>query len=300
MLERHALATALAQENVDFEIVIVDDGSAKPPPAGVAAFSDSRVRVIRRPHGGQARARNLGIAEARGEWVAFLDDDDLWAPQKLRTQLDSVSGGEVLAYTSVVFVDAHGRILQVVAAPDGETLDDELLARNVIITPSTVMARTDVLRRLSGFDERLSELMDWDLWIRLAQAGPGAASDEPLVGYLIHADNRRAAAGRDVDILGEYAYVVGKHQEAREARGVRLRGETFHMWVATGHLRSGRRLAAAHVYLKSAVEDRSLRNLVRAGAALFGERASLARLRRAAAPPECPAWLEPIRHDLAV
>jgi glycosyltransferase involved in cell wall biosynthesis len=77
----HALRSALAQEDVSLEVVVIDDGSTTPPPG----ISDRRVRVLRNPVSrGVAEARNRGVADARAPWVAFLDDDDVWSPRKLR------------------------------------------------------------------------------------------------------------------------------------------------------------------------------------------------------------------------
>src|SRR2546421_12955356 len=82
------LCGALAQEGVTLEVIVVDDGSVDQTPRRLAEVIDERVRVIRHPSSrGVAAARNSAIAAARGEWLAFLDDDDLWAPHKLRIQL---------------------------------------------------------------------------------------------------------------------------------------------------------------------------------------------------------------------
>src|ERR671931_448444 len=100
LLSTAALPASLGQEGVDLEVVVVDDGSTDATAEGLARIEDPRLRVVRhdRPHG-VAQARNAGIAAARGEWVALLDDDDLWAPWKLRAQLDAaVAERAVFAY----------------------------------------------------------------------------------------------------------------------------------------------------------------------------------------------------------
>jgi glycosyltransferase involved in cell wall biosynthesis len=89
MLSTHALPSALAQEDVDLEIVVVDDASGDGTAARVAELGDPRVRVVRNETNRRLPAsRNVGAEEARGTWLAFLDDDDLWSPRKLRAQLD--------------------------------------------------------------------------------------------------------------------------------------------------------------------------------------------------------------------
>ena len=101
------LAAALAQDGVALEVVVVDDGSEDGTAAELARVGDERLRVVRHEQPrGVAVARNAGIAAASGEWIAFLDDDDLWSPRKLRNQLDaSAAAGAEFAYSAVVAVD---------------------------------------------------------------------------------------------------------------------------------------------------------------------------------------------------
>ena len=113
MLSCAALATSLAQQDVELEVVIVDDGSTDETPVQLAGAIDPRVRVVRRDRsGGMAVARNAGIEVAGGEWIAFLDDDDLWAPRKLRAQIDAARAVDAgFAYAGVIAVDEQGRAL---------------------------------------------------------------------------------------------------------------------------------------------------------------------------------------------
>src|SRR5439155_20114090 len=93
LLAAHALPSALCQEEVELEVIVVDDGSTDGTPSRLELLADSRLHV--RPlekSRGVAAARNAGIEEARGEWIAFLDDDDLWSPRKLRTHVDALGG----------------------------------------------------------------------------------------------------------------------------------------------------------------------------------------------------------------
>jgi glycosyltransferase involved in cell wall biosynthesis len=108
-----ALHSALRQRGVDFEVLVIDEGSTDDTPAVLAAVVDTRLRVIRHdtPQG-VSSARNHGGAEARGEWLAFLDDDDLWAPDKLTRQLEAARDARRdWAYTGSVNIGEHGRML---------------------------------------------------------------------------------------------------------------------------------------------------------------------------------------------
>ena len=179
LLSTAALPSALEQEDVELEVIVVDDGSSDETPTVSPRSPTLGSSCIRHePPGGVAVARNAGISGARGRWVSFLDDDDLWAPRKLRAQLDSAEAASaVFAYAAGGGLDAARRFLFAVAPPEPATVTAQLLRWNVIWCGcSNVLATTDVVTELGGFDERLVQLADWDLWIRLALAGRAAAT----------------------------------------------------------------------------------------------------------------------------
>ena len=283
LLSRHALASALGQEDVEIEVVVIDDGSDDGSAERLAELDDPRVRVVRRPaQGGQARALNAGIDTARGTWLSFLDDDDVWSPRKLRAQLDAAdAAGASFVYGSMVAIDAEGRVLEALPTADPASVRELLRRQNALRCPSSVMARAELIRRIGGFDERLNELTDWDFFIRLADAGRPAACPELVVGYVVHSQNRRLR--EDSDVETEFRHLAAKHASLERAG--------FSRWVAMGHLRAGRRLRAARIYVRSAFSDRNPGNLLRAAAALLGEPVFRLRRRLVAEKPE-PAWLE--------
>jgi len=124
---------------------------------------DPRVRTVRHETSrGVARARNAGIAAAESPWLAFLDDDDLWAPEKLAAQLEAAQAADAtFAYAGGGGLDASHRFLFGVEPPDPKTVRDALLRWNVIWCGcSNVIARTEVVRVLGGFDEKLFQLAD--------------------------------------------------------------------------------------------------------------------------------------------
>lgn len=253
LLSKAALPAALDQEDVDHEVIVIDDGSDDETPERLAKIADPRLRVLRNHSArGVAVARNTGIGAARGRWVSFLDDDDVWSPRKLRAQLDAAAAADaVFAYAGGAGLDATRRFLFAVAPPDPTTVLRELLQWNVIWCGcSNVMAKTRLTRELGGFDERLFQLADWDLWIRLALAGPAAAAPETLVGYVMHGESMLLTDRRDV--FPEMDYLAEKHQPASEAYGVEFDQALFARWVARGHRRAGRRREAARTYLRSA------------------------------------------------
>ncbi len=274
LLSAAALPSALEQRGVRHEVIVVDDGSTDETPERLASIDDPRLVVVRHDVSrGVARARNAGIEAARGRWVSFLDDDDLWAPEKLAAQLRAAQAVDAtFAYAGGGGLDASHRFLFGVAPPDPETVRDALLRWNVIWCGcSNVVARADVVQALGGFDENLFQLADWDLWIRLALAGRAAAAPHILVGYVMHEESMLLTDRRDV--FPEIEYLAEKHRAAHEAYGIELDRALFSRWVARGHRRAGRRMRAVRTYATGAVRHRDAGALVRAAGAFLPERA---------------------------
>jgi glycosyltransferase involved in cell wall biosynthesis len=268
------LRGALGQEGVDHEVVVVDDGSRDGTADVLAAIGDPRLRVVRhRQAEGVSRARNDGIAAAAAPWVAFLDDDDLWAPTKLRAQLDAAGrSGAGWVWSGMLSVDAALNPLLVYRSPQGAGIARRLMTTCEVPAPSTVMARTDLVRRLGGFDESLASTADWDLWIRLARSEAGVGVDEVLVAYVEHGDNMLAGAADPRLARPEFDRLARKHADAADAAGVEFGHLWWNRWVASRHRRSGRRVLAARTYLADAVEHRRPGSLARAAVTLAGDR----------------------------
>lgn len=251
------LACALGQEGVEHEVIVVDDASTDDTAERLAELHDPRLRIIRHAASRHVAAtRNTGVWAARGAWVAFLDDDDLWAPHKLRLQLATASAqGAVMAYAAGVVVDPDRSLLATWAAPPPDGLLPMLLRGNWLpVGASNVIARTDVVKRLGGFDERLRHFADLDMWIRLADAGSAAACPEPLVAYVVHERNMLLADSRHVP--GEFRLLTRKQRARARQYGVtpdRIFPDEMgvYRWVGWAHARAGRRLRASLWYLRA-------------------------------------------------
>lgn len=243
LLSTGALASALAQEGVRHEVIVVDDGSSDETAPRLREMDDARLRVVHHERAlGVAAARNAGVAAARAEWVAFLDDDDLWAPVKLRSQLDAVvSANASFVYSDIVVLDErHGTTYELMA-PGPDDLATRLLARYVIPGgPSNVVALTELVRRLGGFDERLFMMADWDFWLRLAQAGKGARCPGALVATRAHTSNMPMRSPWR-ELMRDLDYFVAKHR----SHGLSVDKADFGRWLALQRYRSGRRLEPA-------------------------------------------------------
>lgn len=282
------IRSALAQEDVELELVVVDDGSTDETPRRLADLREPRLRVLRNDKSlGVARARNRGIASATGEWVAFLDHDDLWSPRKLRAQLDAAAAsGAVWAYGGGVLVDEDGAVLSVQVPPPAGEVEHELLRLNAIpCGGSNVVARTEVVRELGGFDEALGNSEDWDMWLALSGAGGAAAVPEPLVAFLVHPAGRQLRSR--VDVWPDVEYLALKYRH----RGFRPDGVQISRYLAGVHRRAGDWRGAFGAYLHGARRYRSAGNLLRAGALLLGEPGRrVAGARRSVEFPP-PQWL---------
>jgi teichuronic acid biosynthesis glycosyltransferase TuaG len=190
------LASLQAQTLRDVEILVVDDCS-RDGTAGLVeacAAADPRVRYLRMPHnsGGPAGPRNMGVAQARSEWVAFCDADDLWHPDKLRLQFDEIRDGTLgLICTDIEpFVD--GIRPRAVQSPIPAVLKRQslsllqMLLKNRVAT-SSVLCKRDLVRDLGGFNpERgMVAVEDYDLWLRMMTRASVQVMriEYPLVAY---------------------------------------------------------------------------------------------------------------------
>jgi glycosyltransferase involved in cell wall biosynthesis len=288
-----ALPRALAQVGVDHEVIVVDDGSSDQTAARLSEIDDHRL-VIRRHDRplGVARARNTGIEAARGTWVAFLDDDDLWAPHKLRTQLDVARASDAsFVYGAVVVVDEDGAVAYEVPAPPPEDLPSLLAVRSSIPGGcSNVVVDAALLRRIGAFDERLSGPEDWDLWLRLARTGCAAAScPDVLVACTAHEDNTYVRTPWR-EISRTMAYFAAKHR----AFGLEFDFARFARWVALERRNRGKRLGPASLLLWISLRYRRPRYGLQGLRVLLG--------RRGAPPPSTarePEWLRQHRQTRA-
>lgn len=183
-----ALWSVFAQTHRPTEIIVVDDGSHDGTVEMLRSMRSPIPLVVlahERNRGGSA-ARNTGIAAARGDWIAFLDSDDVWCLEKLERQLDALlRAGPMygVAYCGIRRVDGSGRIIGVGRPTASGNLFEALLGRNIVGSTSTVIVRRDLLEQVGGFDESLRSCQDWELWLRLAKVTRFAVVRDPLVDY---------------------------------------------------------------------------------------------------------------------
>jgi glycosyltransferase involved in cell wall biosynthesis len=266
------LRSVLTQRDVDLTVTVVDDGSADPSAVSsvIEKLRDARLRLVRvdTPHGVSA-ARNAGITSTSSEWIAFCDDDDVWARQKLNAQLTAArSGSAGWAYTGDVTIDSELRVLYGAPPLPPEQLVEALGRYNPVPAGSSnVLVRRSVLSDVGLFDPTLRSVPDWDLWVRLARHGLPAFVPDPLVGCRVHdhtiTRNRRL-------MLAEVAIVAARHHLPVDlARHFR--------WAAWNSMLEGRRLEAVGHYAH-AIRHGDLASIGRAAIALMHPRIAHRRL----------------------
>ena len=207
------LQSALRQSVREIEVIVVDDGSSDRTPEIVAAIAlaDARVRLIRQANGGVSAARNAGIAEARARIVAFLDADDLWAPDHLATHIRRIEYNVRLglSFSPARFIDAHGRVTGC-SRPKLEGITPaDLLRGNPTTTCSTVVVRREVFKEVGMFRTHMRHNEDQEWLFRVALSGWVMAGDAtPRVDYRTNPDGLAAdldAMFRGFEIMLEEA-----------------------------------------------------------------------------------------------
>lgn len=258
------LHTVLAQDLGAIEVVVVDDASSDATSTWLAGLGDDRVRTLRHATSvGVSGARNAGVAVARAPWVAFVDDDDLWAPDKLSAQLAAAEAeGASWAFTGAMTVMSGPRLLA--RAPgDAEAVRWLPWHNTVPGGGSSVLVRREALAAVGGFDPSASIVADWDMWIRLRAVGPPAVVVEPLVAYRLHATNMSADLPR---MLAGIQAIEARYRHLRD--GEPLDWPRLYRWLGANALLAGEHLEAYRLARRAAraghpgARWRALRSLV--------------------------------------
>lgn len=168
---RETIASVLNQTFTDFELIIINDGSADKTPEILENISDARIKIFSFPNAGLSTSRNRGIDRASGKYIAFIDADDLWKPDKLEAQYQALEANieAAVAYSWTDYIDETGQFLR--RGPHcnfSGNVYSKLLLADFIGSGSNPMIRTQVFSEVGKFNESLRYVEDWEMWLRLA------------------------------------------------------------------------------------------------------------------------------------
>lgn len=227
-----ALKSVISQTYGNLEIIVVDDSPDDYPgrtavASMVKGYGSVGVRYI--PHKtckGACEARNTGLTAATGTYIAFLDDDDEWLPQKIEKQIEKfVSSDIALVYCgSLTKNDMNGTIVTANTRFLSGSVYEELIKNNFIGSTSFPLLRTEAARSVGGFDPLMQSAQDMDLWLRLAKKYNIAYVEEALVVYHVHDGEQ---------ITKNYAKKVSGLERLNEKNADYLRADKEAFWIRT-------------------------------------------------------------------
>lgn len=227
------IASVRAQTFEDFEIIVVDDGSSDAGPALVEAIDEPRLRLIRQENRGLSGARNTGVRHSRGEYVAFLDADDLWNPTKLQRHVQQLDADRRIgvSFSASAFMDDDGNDMGIVQRPHGATFDsDTIFRRNPVGNGSAPVIRRETLDavafldpergRMCWFDESFRQSEDIECWTRIAATTDWrfAYVDAPLVRYRVNQQGLSADVTTQLATWRRFRKKVAAYAPALETR----------------------------------------------------------------------------------
>lgn len=233
---RQAIASVLAQTYRELELIVVDNHSTDGTEERIRLFDDGRIRYFQFSNNGViAASRNFGAAQARGEFVAFLDSDDVWVRDKVTKQMAMLADSKIALIATAAWLlnenEVRGRTF-VGMSPRGfrDYTYEDLIQNNAVHTSSALVRRAAFIE-VAGFDESRSLICveDYDLWLRIARAGTVRVLGEPLIYYRMHRDagrNRVEEAERALRVIEKHVR-LGYLLDGRvrdNARGAIYRG----------------------------------------------------------------------------
>ncbi|MBU0967494.1 MAG: glycosyltransferase family 2 protein [Proteobacteria bacterium] len=230
-----AMESIRAQTYPPVEIIVIDDGSTDDTPNLIKKLGDDII-YIRQSNGGPAKARNKGINAATGEFIAFLDADDVWLPSKLKKQIDYLvthrETGLVYSLTSN-FIDGQKAVMEDFPqnARSGRIFDE--LLSDTIITLSSVVVRTEIARIVGGFDESLLTAEDTNFYLKIAYAHHIGVVPETLLLRRMHTSNLSFRVDVPIGTLDNLDRIAERYPEVHPTRylpmrnAYKIRGETL-------------------------------------------------------------------------
>ncbi len=250
----YAIYSVLNQTFQDFELIVIDDGSVDKTKKVVEEFQkkDNRISYFYQKNKGSSSARNLGIKKSKGEYIAFLDSDDRWLPEKLEKQLTLFEKAkENIGIVSCSAIDySNERELKEHSFDKlkKEEYFPKILDKCFIHSPSSVVIKKKVIKDVGYFDEKLETCQDWEMWIRILEKYELDFVFSPLFKYYVHSFNisKKRTKKRDLEIL---KYVLNKHKEKYD-RNPLIKSKALRK-IANCYISVGDRLEAIKYFIRS-------------------------------------------------
>jgi glycosyltransferase involved in cell wall biosynthesis len=236
-------------------MVVIDDASQDNTAEIIQAFNDKRIRYIRHDtNKREAGARNSGVQNSQGEYIAFLDDDDEWLPEKLQKQVDLLDNSPPVVgavYTGFLKIDRlTGEMLDQIVPTKRGNIFQEMFIQNWVGTPSTLLLRKECFETVGLFDENIVFGTDRDMWLRISKVFLFEYIREPLVKYSVH--ENKLSNDHELMIMGMESF--NRKYQAFFARDRKNFSDRFHrlgvFYCLIGETNKGRKalLQAIRLY----------------------------------------------------
>lgn len=207
-----AILSVLNQTFTDFEFIIINDGSTDNSLKIAQSFSqqDRRIKLFDRKHSGLANALNFALAKCNGKYIAHIDADDVWLPEKLDLQINFLNNHPDISIigSSIIFINKEGREIRKVGFNKQEFYDNQRIRKEIVkrnlFCHSSVVFRKYVLESSGNYDPNFEVSLDYDLWSRILSNAKGVILKMPLVKYRTH-NNMLSTTHRKLLIRESYA-----------------------------------------------------------------------------------------------
>jgi glycosyltransferase involved in cell wall biosynthesis len=230
--------SVLNQTYKDFELIVVDDGSTDDTKKKLEKYG-SKIKLIEQPNSERAVARNNGVKNSTGEYIAFLDSDDIWIEDKLEKQVKVLDENNdyILVYGQCHRIDDNSNKIKIakrqLEGHSGEIFE-KLLMRNLVVSPTPVIRR-EYFEKTDGFQTRYIPYEDWEFWVRFSLLGKFYYIDEPLSYYRIHpGQSVQTAAAKKIDevttLLLEDSYKLKDTPKTLKRKSLGIANLRFSYW----------------------------------------------------------------------
>jgi len=260
---KETIDSVLKQTYQDFEIIIVDDASTDSSPEIIRSFIKKypdKIKLFwhKKNKGCPAATKNTGIKHAKGDFIAFLDQDDVWLPRKLEKQINILKSNDRLIanFTNgYIFDDPKNKAIAkrwayITPFPDFYVVRKRLLKENFILSSSSALVRAKILKKAGGFDEKMKLADDYDLWFRLTFYGKFSFIQEPLFNWRFHTESLSFNEEKHInDLIYFFKKILSNDKLAKEEKNLaKIKKSLYIVRLANFYLDRGKIKQAKEIY----------------------------------------------------